>query len=106
VDTIVGKIDHQMKCNATAVEKVNQANVEAGHLKTQFVVLYKSQKAQDMKVTQICGQLYQLTLILNQMQHAFQQHKLMAHNLNEPGTTASEPVMVNGVPVEDASRCS
>jgi hypothetical protein len=61
VTTILGKISHQVKLNATAVEKVNQANVEPSHLKTWFVGLYQSQKAEKLKVNQLGGKLYQLT---------------------------------------------
>jgi hypothetical protein len=101
VATLVGKIAHQVKFNATAVEKANQANVESGHLKTQFVGLYQSQKAEEMSVTQLVGQLYQLTMLLNQMQQEMQQHNLMAPHLNGPGPSSSEPIMVDIFPVED-----
>jgi hypothetical protein len=63
----VSKLAHQVKLNATALERFNQANLESGQLKTQFVGLYQSQKAEEMKVTQLGGQLYQLTMFLNQM---------------------------------------
>jgi hypothetical protein len=65
VTTIVGKFSHQVKLSAKAVEKANQANVDSGHFKTQFVGLYQSQKAEEIKVTQLGGQLYQLTMLLN-----------------------------------------
>jgi uncharacterized protein YqfB (UPF0267 family) len=67
VATIVGKLVKQVTLNATAVEKVNQANVEYVHLKTQFVGLYQNQKSEEMQVTHIGGQLYQLTKLFNQM---------------------------------------
>jgi hypothetical protein len=35
------------------------------------------------------------------MQHDLQQHKLAAPNLNGQGPSGSEPVMVNGITVED-----
>jgi hypothetical protein len=40
VAAIVSKLAHQVKLNATALERVNQANLESGQLKTQFVGLY------------------------------------------------------------------
>jgi hypothetical protein len=43
VATIVGKIAHQVKLNATAVDRANQENTESGNLKTQFVGVYQSQ---------------------------------------------------------------
>jgi hypothetical protein len=67
VASIVSKLAHQVKLNATALERVTQANLESGQLKTQFVGLYQSQKAEEMKVTQLGGQLYQLTMLLNHM---------------------------------------
>jgi hypothetical protein len=66
VATIVGKISHQVKLNSTEVKKVNQANAESDHMNTQFVGLYQSQKAEELKVTQLVGNLYQLDLLLNQ----------------------------------------
>jgi hypothetical protein len=68
VAAIVSKLSHQVKLNVTALEMANQANLESGQLKTQFVGLYKSQKAEEMRVTQLEGQLYQLTMLLDQMQ--------------------------------------
>jgi hypothetical protein len=53
--TIMGKLVQQVKLNTTAVEKVNQANMESVHLKTQFVGLYQNQKAEEMKVTHLGG---------------------------------------------------
>jgi hypothetical protein len=100
--TIVGKLVQQAKLNTTAVEKVNQANMEYVHLKTQFVGLYQNQKAEEMKVTQLGGQVYQLTMLLNQMQQEHQEKNLSALMLPGPGKFVREPVMVNGIPVEDA----
>jgi hypothetical protein len=48
VASIVSKLAHQVKLNATALERVNQANLESGQLKTQFVWLYQSQKAEEI----------------------------------------------------------
>jgi hypothetical protein len=85
VATIVGNLVQQMKLNATAVEKLNQANIEYVHLKTQFVGLYQHQKAEKMKVTQLVGKLYQLTMLLNQMKQEQQKIKLSAPILPRPG---------------------
>jgi hypothetical protein len=68
VSSIVSKLAHKVQLNATALERVNQANLESGQLKTQFVGLYQSQKAEEVKVTQLGGQLYQLTILFNHMQ--------------------------------------
>jgi hypothetical protein len=78
VATIVGKLAQQVKLNATAIEKVNHANMESAHLKTQFVGLYQHQKAEEMKVTQLGGQLYQLTMPLKQMKQEHQQKYMSA----------------------------
>jgi hypothetical protein len=52
---------------------------------------------------QISGQVYQLTMLLNQVQQDLQQHKLALLNLNTQGLPVGEPVMVHGVhDVEDA----
>jgi hypothetical protein len=102
VATIVGKLVQQVKLNTTAVEKINHVNMESVHLKTQFVGLYQNQKAEEMKVTQLGGQFYQLTMILKHMQHEQQQTQLSASSLPGPGQSDREPVMVNGIPVEDA----
>jgi hypothetical protein len=101
VADIVSKLSHQVKLNATALERVNQANLESGQLKTQCMGLYQSQKAEEMKVTQLGGQLYQLTMLLNQMQLE-QQRNTRVPNLNGPNPSGNAPVMANGVPVEDA----
>jgi hypothetical protein len=74
VATIFGKLVQQVKLNATAVEKVNHANMESSHLKTHFVGLYQNQKAEEMKVTQLGGKLYQLTMLLKQMKQEQQQN--------------------------------
>jgi hypothetical protein len=102
VATIVGKLVQQVKLYATAVEKVNHANMEYAHLKTQFVVMYQNQKAEETQVTQLGGKLYQLTMLLKQMQHEQQHTHLSASTLPGPGQHDQEPVMVNGIPVEDA----
>jgi hypothetical protein len=101
VASIVIKLAHQVKLNATALERVNQANLESGQLKTQFVGLYQTQKAEEMKVTQLGGQLYQLTMLLNQIQQE-QQRNVMIPNLNGQNPPGNAPLMANGVPVEDA----
>jgi hypothetical protein len=101
IASIVSKLSHQVKLNATALERVNQANLESGQLKTQFVGLYQSQKAEEMKVTQLGGQLYQLTMRLSQMQQE-QQRNVMIPNLNGQNPSGNAPLMDNGVPVEDA----
>jgi hypothetical protein len=74
VASIVSKLAHQVKLNATALERVDQSNLESGQLKTPFVGLYQIQKAEEKKVTQLGGQLYQLTMILNQMQQEQQRN--------------------------------
>jgi hypothetical protein len=48
------------------------------------------------------GQLYQLTLILNQAKQEFRQHNLAPQLFPGAGIPVSGPLMVNGVPVEDA----
>jgi hypothetical protein len=101
VASIVSKLAHQVKLNATALERVNQANLESGQLKTQFVGLYQSQKVEEMKVTQLGGQLYQLTMLLNQMQQE-KQRNVMLPNLNGQSPSGNAPLMDNDVPVEDA----
>jgi hypothetical protein len=58
------KLVQQVTLNATAVEKINQANMESVQLKAQFVGLYQNQKAEEIKVTQLGGQLYQLAMLL------------------------------------------
>jgi hypothetical protein len=98
----VGKLVQQVKLNATSVEKINHANMESVQLKTQFVCLYQNQKAEEMKVTQLGGQLYQLTMILKKMQNEQQKNQLSAPMLPGPGKSYREPVIVNGIPVEDA----
>jgi hypothetical protein len=40
---------------------------ESSHLKAQFVGLYQNQKAEEMKVTQLGGQVYQITMLLKQI---------------------------------------
>jgi hypothetical protein len=101
VAKIMGKLAHRVKLNVNAMEKFHQVNVESVHLKTQFVGLYQSQKSEEMEVTQLGEQLYHLTMLLNQMRQEQQQKNLRAPNLNGPGPSVSEPVMVNGVPVND-----
>jgi hypothetical protein len=102
VATISGKLVQQVKLNDTSVEKVNHANMESAHLKTQFVGLYQHQKSEEMKVTQLGGQFYQLTMLLKQIQHKQQHTHLSASTLPVPGQPDQEPVVVNGIPVEDA----
>jgi hypothetical protein len=68
----MGKIVQQVKLNATTLEKVNQSNMESVHFKTQFVGVYQNQKAEEMKVTQLVVQLYQLTILFNKMQQEHQ----------------------------------
>jgi hypothetical protein len=100
--TIFGKLVQQVKLNDTAVKKVNHANMESAHLKTQIVGLYQHQKAEEMKVTQLGGQFYQLTMLLKKMKQEQQQNYTSASTLPGPGKPDQEPVMVNGIPVEDA----
>jgi hypothetical protein len=71
-------------------------------LKTQLVGIYQTQPAEEEKLTQVNGQLYQLTLILNQTQQEFRQHNLAPQRLLGGGGPVMGPVMMNGVPVEDA----
>jgi hypothetical protein len=44
VATIVGRLVQQVKLNATSVEKINHANMESAHFKTQFVGCYQNEK--------------------------------------------------------------
>jgi hypothetical protein len=55
-----------------------------------------------MKVTQLGGQLYQLTMLLKQMKHEHQQNYISGSTLPRPGQSDQELVTVNGIPVEDA----
>jgi hypothetical protein len=55
-----------------------------------------------MKFTQLGGKLYQLTMLLKQMKQEQQQNYTSASTLPGPGQPDQEPVMVNGIPVEDA----
>jgi hypothetical protein len=72
VNNPVGKIAQQVKIYVgnlgTTVAKSNQENVDSGNLKTQFVGMYQTKKAEELKVTHIGGQLYQLVMLLNQVQ--------------------------------------
>jgi hypothetical protein len=81
--------------------KANQANLEATTLKTQLVGMYPTQQSNEEKLTQVNGQLYQLTLILNQTQQEFWQHNLASQRFPGGSGPVMGPVMVNGVPVED-----
>jgi hypothetical protein len=76
--------------------------MESTHLKTQCVGLYQNQKAEETTVTQLGGHLYQLTMLLKQMQHEQQQTHLSVSTLPGPGESDREPVVVNGTPLEDA----
>jgi hypothetical protein len=102
VAIIMGKLVQQVKLNAITVEKINHANIESVQLETQFVGLYQNQKAEEMKVTQLGGKLYQLTMLLKQMQQEQHQNQSSAPTLPGPGNFDREPVMVNGIPVEDS----
>jgi hypothetical protein len=55
-----------------------------------------------MKVTQLGGQLYQLTMLLKQMKHEHQQNYISGSTFPRPGQSDQELVTVNGIPVEDA----
>jgi hypothetical protein len=106
VANLVSKLHQQIKVNdgnvGMAMAKINQAHSEAAALKTQLVLMYQTQRAEEKKLTQVNGQLYQLTLILNQTQQEFQQHNLAPPLLPGTGSPGIGPVMVNSVPVEDA----
>jgi hypothetical protein len=54
------------------------------------------------KLTQMNGQLYQLTLILNQARQEFRQHDLAPQLLPGAGPPGSGPLMVHGISAEDA----
>jgi hypothetical protein len=75
VANLVSKLHQQVKVNAgsvgAAMAKANQATSEATTLKTQLVGMYQTQRAEGKNLTQVNGQLYQLTLILNQTQQEF-----------------------------------
>jgi hypothetical protein len=109
VANLVSKLHQQVKANACNVGaamakvKANQANSEATTLKTQLVGMYQTQLAEEENLTQFNGQLYQLTLILNQTQQEFRQHNLASQRLPGGGGPVMVPVMGNGVPVEDAA---
>jgi hypothetical protein len=102
---LVSKCHQQFKVNAgnigAAMAKANQANLEATTLITQLVGMYQTQRAEEEKLAQVNGQLYQLTLIMNQTQQDFQQHNLTSQQLPSGGGPVMGPVMVNDVPVED-----
>jgi hypothetical protein len=70
VANLVSKLNQQVKANdgnvGAAMAKANQSNSEATTLKTQLVGMYQTQRTEEEKLTQVNGQLYQLTLILNQ----------------------------------------
>jgi hypothetical protein len=106
VANIVKKLDQQVKVNAgnvgTAMAKANQAIADAAALKTQLVGMYQTQRSEEEKLTQVNRQLYQLNMILNQFWQEFWQHKLTPPILSGAGIPGIGPVMVNGVPVEDA----
>jgi hypothetical protein len=76
VATIAGNRVIYVRLNATAVDKINHANIEYVQLKNQFVGLYQNQKAEEMKVTHLGEHLYQLSMLLKQIQHEQHQHQL------------------------------
>jgi hypothetical protein len=55
-----------------------------------------------MKVTQLGGKLYQLAMLLKQMKQEQQQNYMSASTLPGTGQPDQEPVMINGIPMEDA----
>jgi hypothetical protein len=105
VSNLVSRIHQKVKVNAgnfgAAMAKANQANSETAALKTHLVGMYQTQRAEEEKLTQVNGQLYQLALILNQTQQEFWQHNLASPLLPGTGSPGIGPGMVNGVPVED-----
>jgi hypothetical protein len=106
VANLVSKLHQQVKVNTgnvgTAMAKANQANSDAAALKTQLVGMFQTQWSEEENLTQVNGQLYQLTLILNQTQKDFRQNNLAPPLLPGAGVPGIGPVMVNGVCVEDA----
>jgi hypothetical protein len=102
----VKKFHQQVNVNAgnvgTAMAKANQANSDAAALKNQLVWMNQTQGAEEERLAQVNGQLYKLTLILNQTQQEFRQHTLAPPLLPGTGSPGIGPVMVNGVSVEDA----
>jgi hypothetical protein len=90
-------------CNlALVVTKANRVSTEAGQRCTQVVGLSQTQRSEEANVTQISDHHFQLTVLLNQVQQDLHQYKqTLPVNLGAPGPTSS-PVMVQGVPVEDA----
>jgi hypothetical protein len=106
VANLVSKLHQQVKFNVgnmgTVMAKANQANMDDAALKTQLVGRYQTQRSEEEKLIQVNGQSYQLTLILNQAQQEFRQHNLAPPLLPRAGIPVIGPVMVNGVPVEDA----
>jgi hypothetical protein len=106
VANLVIKLHQQVTVNAgnvgTAMGKANQVNSEDPALKIQLVGMYQTQRAEEEKLTQVNGHLYQLTLIFNQTQQKFRQHNLAPPLLPGTGSPGIGTVMVNGFPVEDA----
>jgi hypothetical protein len=109
VANLASKITQQVKVNAanagivgTAMAKANQANADDVALKTQLVGMYQTQRSEEAKLTQVNGQVYQLTLILNQVRQEFRQHNLAPQLVPGAGIPGSGPLMVNDVSVEDA----
>jgi hypothetical protein len=102
----VSKLHQQVKVNSgnvgTAMAKANQANSDTAALKTHLVGMYQTQRSEEKRLTQVNGQLYQVTLILNQTQEEFRQHNLALPLLPGADIAGIGPVMVNCVPVEDA----
>jgi hypothetical protein len=84
------------------VAKASRVTSEEGQLRAQVLSLNQSQRAEETKTNQIVDQLHTLSLLLNQVQHYLQQHKLKVPNnavLPEPSPNLMMP---QGVTIEDA----
>jgi hypothetical protein len=102
VANIVGKIAQQVKVTTgnLALLGENKANMEAGQLKTQTIKIYQSQRSKEANVVQISGQLYKLTMMLNQVQKDLKQHKAsVGGDTCSSGYAPTVLIMVHGVPV-------
>jgi hypothetical protein len=81
--------------------KANLITTEAGQLCTQVPSLTQTQRAEEANTTQSVAQLYQLSVLLKQVQQDLQQHKLkVPDNVGIPGPSLN-PRMPHGMPIED-----
>jgi hypothetical protein len=84
------------------VTKTKHITADTGQLCTQVASLTQTQRAEEATNTQIVAQLYQLYVLLNQLQQDLQQHILRVPcNVGIPRPSRN-PVVPQGVPIEDA----